>query len=93
MIIITQLSIIIAPSHIINNNILSILNIVGATRLFSLIYTLYCYFGIEADKIGLEVEGLEFPVCNIFQAKVLNDQLCYEVDINEMIKRTLQKKI
>ena len=52
----------------------------------------YCYFGIEADTIGLEVKGLEFPVCNIFQAKVLNDQLCYEVDINDMIKKGTSEK-
>ena len=25
----------------------------------------------------------EVPVCNSFKAKILNDQLCYEADLNE----------
>ena len=28
-------------------------------------------------------EHLQLPVCNSFQAKILNDQLCYEVDLND----------
>ena len=38
------------------------------------------------DKIGTVAEGFDFPVCNSFQAKVLDGQLCYEVDINEYYK-------
>ena len=29
------------------------------------------------------MDGFDVPVCNSFQAKVLNDQLCYEVDPNQ----------
>ena len=29
------------------------------------------------------IEHLQLPVCNSFQAKILNDQLCYEVDLND----------
>ena len=33
--------------------------------------------------MGAENKKFDVPVCNSFQAKVLNDQLCYEVDPNE----------
>ena len=52
----------------------------------------YCYFGVESNQFGLEIDGFEFPVCNIFQAKILNDQLCYEVDINELIEKDTSEK-
>ena len=52
----------------------------------------YCYFGVESNQFGLEIDGFEFPVCNIFKVKVLNDQLCYEVDINEIIKKDTSEK-
>ena len=29
------------------------------------------------------MDQFEFPVCNSFKAKILNDQLCYEVDLNK----------
>ena len=34
-------------------------------------------------SMGVKIEQFEFPVCNSFQPKVLNDQLCYEVDPNK----------
>ena len=52
----------------------------------------YCYFGVESNQFGLEIDGFEFPVCNIFKVKVLNDQLCYEVDINEIIEKDTSEK-
>ena len=32
--------------------------------------------------MGVNIEEFDIPVCNSFQAKILNDQLCYEVDLN-----------
>ena len=32
--------------------------------------------------MGVKIEGFHIPVCNTFQAKIFNDQLCYEVDLN-----------
>ena len=32
--------------------------------------------------MGDIIEQFEIPVCTSFQAKILNDQLCYEVDLN-----------
>ena len=31
--------------------------------------------------MGTMVKGFDVPVCNSFKAKVINDQLCYEVDL------------
>ena len=33
---------------------------------------------------GTKIDQFAVPVCNSFQAKVLNDQLCYEVDLNKL---------
>ena len=34
------------------------------------------------SAMGLKIAQFDVPVCNSFQAKILNDQLCYEVDLN-----------
>ena len=44
----------------------------------------FCYFGGNAEDDGLNVDDFKYPVCNMFKAKVLNDQLCYEVDVNDL---------
>ena len=33
--------------------------------------------------VGVKLDQFDDPVCNSFQAKVLNDQLCYEVDLSK----------
>ena len=40
----------------------------------------------------MKIDQFDFPVCNSFRAKVLNDQLCYEVDVNELIDRRILLK-
>ena len=47
------------------------------------------------SAMGVEIEHFDVPVCNSFQAKILNDQLRYEVDLNLLsqkynIKRELK---
>ena len=32
--------------------------------------------------MGVKIDGFGIPVCNSFEARILNDQLCYEVDLN-----------
>ena len=34
------------------------------------------------SAVGVKIDQFDVPVCNSFQAKILNDQLCYEVDLN-----------
>ena len=40
----------------------------------------FCVFG--NSKIGQKIDDFEVPVCNIFEAKNWNDQVCYELDLN-----------
>ena len=47
----------------------------------------FCQFGGRNDDVGRNIEGFSFPVCNAFKAKVLNDQLCYEVDVNKYVNK------
>ena len=32
--------------------------------------------------MGKKIDQFKVPVCNSFKAKILNEQLCYEVDLN-----------
>ena len=34
------------------------------------------------SAMGIKIADFDVPVCNSFQAKIINDQLCYEVDLN-----------
>ena len=34
------------------------------------------------SAMGIKIDQFELPICYSFQAKILNDQLCYEVDLN-----------
>ena len=43
----------------------------------------FCDFGGDLSLMAIQTDQFEVPVCNSFQAKVLNDQLCYEIDPNE----------
>ena len=42
----------------------------------------FCEFGGNMSIMGTKVDHFDVPVCSSFKAKVLNDQLCYEVDPN-----------
>ena len=41
-----------------------------------------CDFGGNFNNTGVKIDHFNIPVCNIFEAKIFNDQLCYEVDLN-----------
>ena len=47
----------------------------------------FCEFGGNMASMGVKVNQFEFPVCNSFKAKIRNDQLCYEVDLNRFTNR------
>ena len=34
------------------------------------------------SAMGVKIDQFDVPVCNSFQAKIMNDQLCYEVDLH-----------
>ena len=43
----------------------------------------FCDFGGDMSAMGMKIDQFSIPVCNSFQAKILNDQLCFEVDLNK----------
>ena len=47
----------------------------------------FCGFGRNMSTMGVKIDKFDIPVCNSFTERVLNDQLCYEVDPNNFIQR------
>ena len=43
----------------------------------------FCEFGGNMSSLGIMINDFDIPVCNSFQPKILFDQLCYEVDLNQ----------
>ena len=43
----------------------------------------FCELAGDMSVVGTKLDKFEVPVCNSFKAKILNDQLCYEIDVNE----------
>ena len=43
----------------------------------------FCSFGNDMKNMGRELNGFDVPVCDSFEAKIRNDQLCYEVDLQK----------
>ena len=43
----------------------------------------FCDFGGEMLTVGAKIDQFHVPVCNSFEAKLFNDQLCYEVDLEK----------
>ena len=44
----------------------------------------FCDFGGNKEAMGVKIDKYQQPVCNSFEARILNDQLCYEVDPNSL---------
>ena len=46
------------------------------------------------SAMGVTIDQFDVPVCNSFQGRVRNDQLCYEVDLNKFSdKNNLKNEI
>ena len=52
----------------------------------------FCQFGGNMSLMGVKIDKFDLPVCNSFRAKILNDQLCYEVDVNDFIEKSVLQK-
>ena len=48
----------------------------------------FCEFGGNMSVMGERIDQFNVPVCNSFQARILNDQLCYEVDLNRFSNKS-----
>ena len=45
----------------------------------------FCDFGNNMYAMGVKIDQFSVPVCKSFEPKVVNDQLCYEMDPNKHI--------
>ena len=54
----------------------------------------FCSFGGDMKIIGSTSEQFHVPVCNSFKPKIRNDQLCYQIDLENYKNRTnLEKQL
>ena len=47
----------------------------------------FCEFGGNMSAVGVNIDLFDIPVCNSFKPKILNDQLCYEIDLSKFSNR------
>ena len=43
----------------------------------------FCEFGGHLELLGYKMMDLQLPLCTAFNKRILNGQLCYEVDVNK----------
>ena len=48
---------------------------------------------LQQYGIWIKIDNFEEPVCNIFQDTILNDQLCYEVDVSRFVNKDNIKQL
>ena len=54
----------------------------------------FCEFGGDMSAMGVKIDAFDNPVCSSFKAKIMNNALCYEVDLeNYKIPDKLEKQL
>ena len=48
----------------------------------------FCSFGGDMKKMGRRSEQYDVPVCNSFKSKIRNNQLCYQIDLEDYKDKT-----
>ena len=41
----------------------------------------FCQFGEDTNLLGIKNTKFKFPICNSFKPKILENQLCYQIDL------------
>ena len=67
--------------RVVNNHPVHILN--EKRSLSPTAFIPFCSFGGDMRIMGTTIEQFEVPVCNSFKTKIRNDQLCYQIDLEE----------
>ena len=49
----------------------------------------FCSIGEDMETLGTRINEFDIPICNSFQAKVKDDQLCYELDLQKLKNNTV----
>ena len=53
----------------------------------------FCSFGSDIELLGEKLSNFQFPVCNLFREKIVDGQVCYETDLNQLKKGVISKKV
>ena len=54
----------------------------------------FCEFGGNMSAMGVKINQFDVPICTSFLAKIRNDQLCYEVNLNNFTNQNnLEKEL
>ena len=54
----------------------------------------FCEFAGNLSVMGEKIDEFQFPICNSFKPRVMNDQLCYEVDLSKFCdKNNIEKEL
>ena len=53
----------------------------------------YCEFGGKMSAMGVKKDQFKVPVCNSFKAKILHDQLCYDVDLDKFKRQNSHSNV
>ena len=43
----------------------------------------FCEFAGNLSVMGEKIDEFQYPVCNSFKPRIMNDELCYEVNLNK----------
>ena len=71
--------------HSVNNHPVHLLDKNG--NLHPSAFIPFCDLGGNISVLGKKVTRLDMPVCNAFKEKFHNNQLCYEIDVNNIIRK------
>ena len=44
----------------------------------------FCSVSDDYSAMGVKIDNMDIPVCNSFRPKIVRDQLCYTVDLNQI---------
>ena len=53
----------------------------------------FCSVSDDYSAIGVKIDQMDVPVCNSFRPKIVRDQLCYSVDLNQIKHKISFKKM
>ena len=56
-------------------------------KVFPSAFIPFCDFGENMSAMGMKIDQFSIKVCNSFQPKIMNDQLCYEVDLDKFSRK------
>ena len=48
----------------------------------------FCSFQGSPDLLSRDFDNLSLPVCSSFKKKLLDGQLCYQIDVNTLVNET-----